>query len=78
MKMRSISEAFSELKSVDPKTALTLSGLRRLVNSGMIPSIKIGRRILVDYDSLVHHLKHPMPEQNSDSKYGQVRKIITQ
>ena len=75
MKMRTISEAYAEIKSCDPDTGMTLSGLRRLVSTGKIPSIRIGRRILIDYGNLHEHLSNPTIENVSDNTYGQIRKI---
>ena len=75
MKMRTINDAFTEIKTYDPDTGMTLSGLRRLVNIGKIPSIKIGRRILIDYDNLHEYLSNPKVKYNSEDAYGQIRKI---
>jgi len=77
-RMRTIADAFQELKQNDPETAMTLSGLRRLVSVGKIPSLRIGRRILINYDKMVEYLDHPYEElpQGSQGQYGQIRKII--
>lgn len=76
MRMRTINDAFQELKNTDPETAMTLSGLRRLVATGKIPSVKIGRRILINYDGLVEYLKNPPAERQTVGEYGQVRKVV--
>lgn len=57
-KMRLISETFEEIKKEDPNTALTLNGLRRLVKSGKVASVKIGRKSLINYDSVVEYLSN--------------------
>ena len=75
MKMRTINSAFTELKHNDPDTAMTLSGLRRLVKTGSVPSINIGRRILVDYDGLVEYLRNPHERQQADNEHGRIRRI---
>lgn len=75
MRMRTICSAFEELKCADPKSALTLSGLRRLVATGSVSSVKIGRRILINYDGLMEFLRNPPVENEAADEYGQVRKI---
>ena len=42
--MRTIKEAYIELKQADEHTAVTQTGLRRLVNEGKIPSVKVGNK----------------------------------
>lgn len=56
MRMRKIKKGFEELKRDDPATALTESGLRKLVISGKIHAVKFGRDWLFDLDSLEGYL----------------------
>lgn len=51
--MRGLQQAAEELKKMDPETALTVSALRRFVKQGAIPSIKIGKKILINMDNLM-------------------------
>ena len=75
-KMRTIRDAFAELKQNDPDTAMTLSGLRRLVNTGYIPCVRIGRRILINYDALIEYLNNPAALiKKPNEQYGEIRKI---
>lgn len=48
-KMRLIREVFDELHQIDPNSAITMYALRQLVRSGKIPSVNVGRKILVNY-----------------------------
>ena len=50
-RMRVISEAFYQLKQDDPGTAITQCALRRMVKAGDIPSVQVGRKSLIDYES---------------------------
>jgi len=59
--MRIIAEAYTELLATDPATALTVSALRKLVNAGDVPSIRIGRKILINFDALLDYLSTPIP-----------------
>lgn len=54
--MRLIKEAFQQIKADDPQTALTMNGLKSLVRIGKIPSVKIGRKTLVNYNALIEFL----------------------
>ncbi|MDO5398570.1 MAG: hypothetical protein Q4G33_11650 [bacterium] len=54
--MRGIKQAIAELKAADPDTALTERALRRLVASEAIPSVKIGRKHLINMSVLSDYL----------------------
>lgn len=56
MRLRTIPEAFNELRKEDPGTSFTMSGLRRLVRTGAIPVVIIGNKRLVDLDALPEQL----------------------
>jgi hypothetical protein len=73
-RMRIISEAYNQLKQDDPNTALTISSLRRLINSNIIPTVKVGRKILLDYDLLLQYLSSPT-ERIANIKQGQIRRV---
>lgn len=55
-KLRLLSEAYNEIKKEDPDTALTMNTLRCLVKSKEIPTVKIGRKRLIDYEKLIEYL----------------------
>lgn len=57
--MRLIKEAFQQIKTDDPQTALTLNALKTLVRTGEVPSIKSGRKTLVNYTALIEYLSAP-------------------
>lgn len=52
MKLRTIKSLYDEIRKEDPDTELTLNFLRTLVNKGIIPSIRLGKRILIDCDDI--------------------------
>lgn len=58
-RVRTQQELLAYIKSKDPDTALTESALRRMVLSGAIPHIPVGRRKLVDLDVLDDLLDSP-------------------
>lgn len=61
--MRTIEEAIKEIKSLDPKTAITKNYLRTLVVTGKIPVIKAGRKNLINMDSLNEYLCANQPAE---------------
>lgn len=56
-RMRTIDAGFDELKRQDPETAITRTGFRRMVVSGKIKSVKVGRKYLVDLDAVESYFK---------------------
>ena len=55
-RMRGIEQAYRALKEADPETELTQTGFRRLVTTGQIESVKVGRKYLVNIDRLQEFL----------------------
>ncbi|MBO5632523.1 MAG: hypothetical protein J5965_25995 [Aeriscardovia sp.] len=56
-RMRLIKEAYCQLKVEDPDTALTMNALRCIVKRGEVPTIKNGRKTLINYDALLKYLE---------------------
>ena len=55
-RMRGIKQAIEEIKAGDPNTTLTERALRRMVNTGVIPTVKIGRKSLINMAVLETYL----------------------
>lgn len=55
-RLRTIPQAFEEIKRQDPDTAFTLRALRRMANNGEIPTVQIESKRLVNVDLLLEHL----------------------
>ncbi len=55
-RMRTIDEAYAEIKSLDNHTAITKNFIRTLIVSGKVPSIKAGRKYLVNIETLLSYL----------------------
>lgn len=73
-RMRTIPEAFNELKKADPETAYTLRALRAAVNRGELPVVRVGNKRLVNLDKLFEMLNTPSSEPKSTNEG--IRKII--
>lgn len=55
-RMRLLKQAYAEIKAADPNTALTMTALRRLVLSGVIPTVNSGRKRFINMDALLAYL----------------------
>lgn len=74
-RMRTAPEAIAEIKAVDPKTALTERALRRMINSGELPSVSIGSKKLVNLDILFEYLNGESSAFASSSMPTKIRRI---
>lgn len=78
MRMRTINEAFDYIKKCDPETSITKTGLRRLITTGVIPSVRVGAKYLVSLEILETRF---LSEDNGNGKkeestaYGTIRRI---
>ena len=56
-RVRTIDAAFAEIKRLDPDTAISRTGLRRLVVSRRIRSFRVGNKYLVDLDTVEEYFR---------------------
>ena len=75
MRLRTVPEAFRELKKEDPSTAFTMTALRRLVKTGKIPVVLIGNKRLVDLDTLPEELMTAKAEYPAPVRLGVIRPV---
>jgi hypothetical protein len=57
IKVRTLSDALGYLKSLDADTAISANAIRMLVVSGTIPSVKAGKKYLINVDTLVNYFE---------------------
>lgn len=62
-RMRLVKDAYEQLKRDDPDTNITLYALRTIVKSGAIPTVQLGRKTLLNYDSLLEYFNSGNGEQ---------------
>lgn len=74
-RLRLIRECFQVLKSADPDTSLTLRALRRLVEADVVPSIRSGRKVLVDYNQLLAYLSRPYEPKPVENHCNSIRPV---
>jgi excisionase family DNA binding protein len=53
---RTISEAAAWFREQDPNTCLTVTAIRRLLRTGTVPSVRIGKKYLVTLEALESYL----------------------
>lgn len=61
-RMRYTESALAQLRAEDPGTPVTAYMIKRLLSSGALPSIKVGRRRLFNYDDLLEYLAKGSPD----------------
>lgn len=78
-RMRTISEAVSEIKAADPNTGVTPYRVRQLILSGVLPSVRAGNKYLIDLDVLIEYLKNPQSDRFAqaitENESGHIRRI---
>lgn len=62
-RLRTVSEAAAELRALDPHTAMTPYHIRRLCLCGVLPTIKAGKKVLLNFDALIEYLADPTAEK---------------
>lgn len=62
-RMRTVHEAAQELKAMDEHTAITEYHIRRLALSGVLPRVKAGRKLLINFDLLLEYLQNPTADK---------------
>ena len=62
-RMRTVHEAAQELKSMDAHTAVTEYHIRQLALSGVLPRVKAGRKMLINFDLLLEYLADPTADK---------------
>lgn len=62
--MRLLKDAYTEIKALDPNTAISRDFIRQLVLSGKVPCTMAGRKRLVNLDALIAYLASPREDEN--------------
>ena len=74
-RMRYPAEALAMLKEDDPETRVTLPFIQRLLKSGKVPYIKVGRCRMLNYDKLLEYLQNPDNWDERTLTFGGIRPI---
>lgn len=80
-RMRTISEAVCELRAMDKHTAITPYFIRQLCLSGVLPTVKAGKKILVNLNDVLDYMEEPTADkfkphtESASEKSGVIRRI---
>ena len=61
--IKNINEASDELKALDPRTAMSPYHIRRLCLDGVLPTVKAGKKILLNLDVLLEYMSNPTADK---------------
>lgn len=73
-RMRLLKDALAAVKEQDEHTALTTHAVRQLALEGKIKSVMIGRRRLINVDSLISFLTNGEPAEQPEET-GKIRRV---
>ena len=74
--MRTLKQAYEAIRATDPERALTMTALRRLAVSGILPTVKAGSKYLLNLDMLQEYLQNPERFDRRETKQkGVIRRI---
>lgn len=73
--MRGVKQAVQEVKAADPNTALTERGLRRMILTGAIQHVAIGRKYLVNMNVLYAYLQGGIAAAAEPQPTGIIRRV---
>ncbi len=54
--IRTIKGAFEEIKARDPKSDITMYAIRRMVKNKEIPSVRSGKKYLINVEKLIDYI----------------------
>lgn len=74
-RLRTLTETYNHIKDMDAETAITPNALRRLVVSGNVPCVRVGKKYLIDLDVLFEYLKGTRPEDVLPGYKNPLRKL---
>ena len=75
-RIRTSREALAEVKRLDPRTALKLHHIQRLMKSGKVQTVRSGNRIFVNLDSLIEYLgQNPVLDLSENKKIEGIRPV---
>ena len=60
-RLRTLTETYAHLKIMDSETAITPNALRKMVVTGQVPCVKVGKKYLIDLDTLESFLRGTKP-----------------
>jgi len=75
-RMRTIDGVADYFQQIDNETAITKTALRRLVVSGVLPSVRVGKKYLIDLDQVETFLSSNTTSTSDERKKGVIRRAV--
>jgi hypothetical protein len=73
--MRTAARVLDEIRANDPATEITLHYIRQLIHTRQVPVVEVGRKKLVDIDSILAYIAHGAPIIREVPVPGQIRRV---
>lgn len=74
-RMRTLDEAYAEIKRIDTETAISKYYIRTLALSGAIPVVMCGRKRLINLDALIEYLNTRPAAADTVISYSSIRRV---
>ena len=81
-RMRTRDKAIDLLRQDDPGTSITRNAIDRIIRAGKIPVVKVGNKVLLNYDKLLEVLESGFDfdgdldiEPQDKKRFGTVKRI---
>lgn len=71
-RFRYLKTAPAELRKIDPGCDVTERALKEWVAAGILPSLPVGCRTLIDIDAVLELIAHPLTPKSEESKIRRV------
>lgn len=75
-RMRTLDQAYCYIKTQDPETALTKCALRHMILIGVIPSVMVGNKRLLNLDNIEQYLSGFPVVREVKLEEPKIRRII--
>lgn len=75
-KMRTIQEVVNEFKLLDNDTKITVSGIRRLVKENKLKSVRVGNKVLLNFDSCINYFNNPNEDDVNEDKTQYITPVL--
>ena len=74
-RMRTRDKAIELLRQEDPNTCMSRNAIDALIKSGKLPTVRIGSKVLINYDLLLEIVAAGVDDGQPDEQPGTIRKI---
>ena len=65
-RMRTRDNAIALLRELDPGTGMSRNAIDQLIRKGKVPTVKIGNKVLLNFDTLLDVVANGIDDDNGD------------